>query len=74
MTQDDEPTTSPDLAKYPCPGCPDNEGRPSGYVLDLQEWGTMHHARSVTCPMCRGAKVIGREAMAAYKAAREQPQ
>lgn len=65
----EEPTTEPDGPTFvPCPACPGEDGKPTGLILDAEEWGTRHHAVAKRCTLCEGRKAVTREEAARWLA------
>ena len=68
MPDDDEPVTKPDLARFGCPNCQNENGEPQGHILRTVWTGNTHTTVPETCTTCWGTKQVDREAMARWKA------
>lgn len=60
---EDEPPTSPDLARPACPAC-----KGAGGTLTVWWEGSVHRGRMVRCDYCGGTGVVERDRHAAYHA------
>jgi hypothetical protein len=63
---EDEIPTRPDGPQL-CPKCIGEDGRPMGYVLKGTWEGTKHRNVPVTCDLCGGRKLVGRERAEEFK-------
>ena len=58
---DEDPPTSPDLARPACPSC-----KGAGGTLHVWWEGSGHRGRMVRCDFCKGAGVVTRERHAEF--------
>lgn len=67
-TFDQEAPTRPD-GPVLCPKCVGDDGLPAGYVKEIIWEGPLHRRTVlVTCELCEGRKIVGREAFEHFRA------
>jgi hypothetical protein len=60
--EEEEETTAPDLATFPCPTCLDPvTGKPTGERIALRETAVGDSAQRVPCTTCEGACYVLRD-------------